>query len=39
MGTMNVSLPAVPKRFVDAQVGSGVYALTSEHVGDPITRP
>ena len=38
MTTMNVSLPARLKEFVDAQVDEGGYGSTSEYVRDLIRR-
>lgn len=38
MATMNVSLPAELKDFVDAQVSVGSYGSTSEYVRDLIRR-
>ena len=36
--TMNVSLPAQMRAFVDQQVGKGRYGSTSEYVRDLIRR-
>jgi antitoxin ParD1/3/4 len=36
MQTMNISLPAPLKEFVDEQVGSGRYSSVSEYVRDLI---
>ena len=38
MTTMNVSLPAKLKEFVDTQVDEGSYGSTSEYVRDLIRR-
>jgi antitoxin ParD1/3/4 len=38
MSTMNVSLPATLRRFVDRQVRDGAYAGTSEYVRELIRR-
>ena len=32
MSTLNISLPDVMKRFVEAQVGSGLYSSASDYV-------
>lgn len=38
MSTMNISLPAELKDFVDAQVATGGYGTSSEFVRDLIRR-
>ena len=38
MATMNVSLPNLMREWVEAQVGSGEYANTSDYIRDLIRR-
>jgi antitoxin ParD1/3/4 len=38
MSTMNVSLPAELKAFVDRQVDNGMYGSTSEYVREVLRR-
>ena len=38
MNTMNISLPAALKAFVDGQVGSRGYGTTSEYVRELIRK-
>jgi antitoxin ParD1/3/4 len=38
MATMNVSLPATMKAWVEDQVKSGQYSNASDYVRDPIRR-